>query len=217
MGLINSKLNKLVSELTSLNLVLRMATQKLDVEKFTGENDFHLWRLKMRALLVHLGIEEVVEDARNSKKISKIKDEDMQDAMDKAHSTIIMSLGDGVLREMGDQTTAADLWNKLKDLYTKKYLTKRLSTKKRLYIIQMEECSSLTNHIDAFNKIILDLKDINMKIEDEDKAIMLLSSFPPYSKLYRHPFIRKADLDNVKEALSSKESSKKSETKYGED
>ncbi|KAH9670142.1 hypothetical protein KPL70_016872 [Citrus sinensis] len=166
-----------------------MATQKLDVEKFTGENDFHLWRLKMRALLVHLGIEEVVEDARNSKKISKIKDEDMQDAMDKAHSNIIMSLGDGVLREMGDQTTAANLWKKLEDLYTKKSLTKRLSTKKRLYTIQMEECSSLTNHIDAFNKIILNLKDINMKIDDEDKTIMLLSSLPPYSKHFIDTFL----------------------------
>ena len=71
-----------------------MATQRLDVEKFTGENDFHLWRLKMRALLVHQGIEEVLEDSITSKKISKIKDEDMQEAMDKAHSTIILSLRD---------------------------------------------------------------------------------------------------------------------------
>ncbi|KAL9422742.1 hypothetical protein AB3S75_034927 [Citrus x aurantiifolia] len=51
-----------------------MATQKLDVEKFTGENDFHLWRLKMRALLVYQGIEEMLEDPRTSKKISKVKD-----------------------------------------------------------------------------------------------------------------------------------------------
>ena len=63
----------------------------------------------MRALLVHQGIEEVLEDSRTSKKISKIKDEDMQEAMDKAHSTIILSLGDGVLREVGDQTIAASL------------------------------------------------------------------------------------------------------------
>ena len=112
-----------------------MATLKLDVEKFTGENDFHLWRLKMRALLVHQGIEEVLEDLRTSKKISKVKDEDMHEAMDKAHSTIILSLGDGVLREVGDQTTAASLWKKLEDLYTKKSLTKRLSTKKRLYTL----------------------------------------------------------------------------------
>lgn len=86
-----------------------MGTQKLDVEKFTGENDFHLWSLKMRALLVHQGIEEVLEDSQSSKKPRKIKDEDLQDAMDKAHRTLIMSRGDGVSREVGDQTSAAGL------------------------------------------------------------------------------------------------------------
>ncbi|KAL9447166.1 hypothetical protein AB3S75_014774 [Citrus x aurantiifolia] len=183
-----------------------MATQRLDVEKFTGENDFHLWRLKMRALMVHQGIEEVLEDPRTSKKISKIKDEDMQEAMDKAHNTIIISLGDGVLREVGDQTTAAGLWKKLEDLYTKKSLTKRLSTKKMLYTLQMEEGSSLTTHIDAFDRIILDL-------EDKDKAIILLSLLPPS---YEHFFDtllygrQSLAMQDVKEALSSKESSKKS-------
>ena len=133
----------------------------------------------MRALLVYQGIEEVLEDLRTSKKISKVKDEDMQDTMDKAHSTIILSMGDEVLREVGDETTTAGLWKKLEDLYIKKSLTKRLSTKKMLYTLQMEEDSSLTTHIDSFNRIILDLEDINVKIEDEDKAIILLSSLPP--------------------------------------
>ena len=137
LGLITSKLNKLVSKLTSLNLVLRMATQKFDVEKFTGENYFHLWKLKMRALLVHLGIKKVMEDVKTWTKISKITDEDIQDAMDKAHNTIILSLGDSVLREIGDHTTAANLWKKLEDLYTKQSLTKRFSARKRLHVIKM--------------------------------------------------------------------------------
>lgn len=83
-------------------LALRMATQKLDVEKFTRENDFHLWRFKMRDLLVDQGIEEVLEDSQSSKKARKIKEEDLQDTMDKAHNTIILSLGGGVLREAGE-------------------------------------------------------------------------------------------------------------------
>ena len=31
------------------------------VEKFTGSNDFGLWRLKMRALLVHQGLETALK------------------------------------------------------------------------------------------------------------------------------------------------------------
>ena len=136
----------------------------------------------------------------------------MQDALDKAHSTLILSLGDGVLREVGDQTIVARLWKKLEDLYTKKSLTKRLCTKKRLYTLQMKEGGFLATHIDSFNKIILDFKDINVRLEDEDKTIILLSSLPPSYEhfvdtlLYRRQSISIAD---VKDPLSSKEVTKK--------
>ena len=37
-----------------------MGTAKLEVEKFTGSNDFGLWRMKMRALLVYQGLEDAL-------------------------------------------------------------------------------------------------------------------------------------------------------------
>lgn len=42
----------------------------------------------------------------------------------------------------------------------------------------MEEASSILYHIYALNKIILDLRDINVKIDDKDKAMILLCSLP---------------------------------------
>ena len=97
-------------------------------------------------------------------------------------------------------------------------MAKRLATKKKLYTLQMEEGSSITDHIDAFNKIILDLEDINVKIDDEDKAMILLCSLSSsYENLVdtlmygRQTFA----MGDVKEALSSKAAIKK-ETRDGE-
>lgn len=86
-----------------------MTISKFEVEKFTGENDFHLWRFKMKALLVHQGLEETLGEPRTGKKPSKLTDEELHNALDKAYSTLILSLGGGVLREVGDQTSVAGL------------------------------------------------------------------------------------------------------------
>ena len=61
----------------------------------------------------------------------------------------------------------------------KKSLTHKLFLKKRLYTFFMKENVSIQEHIDVFNKIILDLEGVeNIKICDEDKAFFLLSSLP---------------------------------------
>ncbi|KAH9686286.1 hypothetical protein KPL70_014312 [Citrus sinensis] len=172
----------------------------------------------MKALLVHQGLDEALAEVTSSKKSRKISEDDLPDVLDRAHSAIILSLGDGVLREVGGETTAAGLWKKLEHLYNKKSMVKRLPTKKKLYTLQMDEGSSISYHIDAFNKIILDFEDINVKIDDEDKAMIMLCSLPSsYEHLvdtlmYGRQFLSMVD---VKETLSSKAATKK-EASHGE-
>ena len=58
-----------------------MSTTKFEVEKFTGHNDFRLWRLKMKAILMQY----------------------------KAYSTLILNLSDRVLREVAKEDTTSGL------------------------------------------------------------------------------------------------------------
>ena len=57
-----------------------------------------------------------------------------------------------------------------------KLLTNKLYLKQKLYGLKMAESSDLSQHINVFNQIISDLKRIDVKFEDEDKALMLLNS-----------------------------------------
>lgn len=81
----------------------------MEIDKFTSENDFHLWRLKKGALLVHQGLDEAFKEAASSKKPKKVSDDDLPNIPDRAHSAIILSLGDGVLREVRGEKTATIL------------------------------------------------------------------------------------------------------------
>ncbi|PWA60486.1 UDP-glucuronosyl/UDP-glucosyltransferase [Artemisia annua] len=146
---------------------------RFDIEKFDGKNDFGLWQIKMRALMVQLGCDTALEtlpvDMEAGEKAALMK---------KAYSSLILCLGDGVLWEVTKETSAAGIWAKLTSLYMTKSLANRLYLKKKLYTFYMSPSTKLGDHIDEFNKLILDLENIDIEIEDEDQALMLLMSLP---------------------------------------
>ena len=42
-----------------------MSTGKFETEKFTGKNDFGLWRLKMKAVMMQHGLWEILKDGKD--------------------------------------------------------------------------------------------------------------------------------------------------------
>lgn len=44
-----------------------MATTRFDLEKFNGENDFYLWSLNMRTILIQQGHNAALEDDKDPK------------------------------------------------------------------------------------------------------------------------------------------------------
>lgn len=68
-----------------------------------------------------------------------------------------------------EEASFLSLWKKFESLYLNKSLANMLYLKKLLQTIHMEE-------VDEFNKIIIDLKNIDIKIKEEEYIILLLSS-----------------------------------------
>ena len=87
-----------------------MTTAKFEVEKFDGHNSFNLWVIKMRALLRQQGLAKVLERQEEKIGISAI-DEIVErgELEEKAHNIILLSLSDGVLREVVDKEITAGL------------------------------------------------------------------------------------------------------------
>jgi hypothetical protein len=123
-----------------------------------------------------------------------------------AQSAILLSLSDGVLRDVSDEETAARLWKKLENLYMKKSLTNRSYLKQQLYNLKMKEGMPLCDHLDDINRIILDLKNIDTKVDDEDQALILLCSLRDLFDNFVNSMLYSRDtisLTNVKSALNS--------------
>ena len=84
-----------------------MASTKFEVDKIMGENNFSLWRIKMKALLVHQGLAAAISREELAAMIDTSKAASIQE---KAHSAILLCLSDEVLREVSEYTTAVKVW-----------------------------------------------------------------------------------------------------------
>nr|GFA06100.1 zinc finger, CCHC-type [Tanacetum cinerariifolium] len=97
------------------------------------------------------------------------------DVYKKAQSALLLCLDNKVLREVNKDDSAARVWLKLETLYMTKSLASKLYLKKKLFTFYMHSGKKLSEHIDEFNKLISDLANIDIDIDDEDQALMLLT------------------------------------------
>ncbi|KAJ1383625.1 gag-polypeptide of LTR copia-type [Sesbania bispinosa] len=84
-----------------------------------------------------------------------------------------------VLYEVVEQETTFGLWLKLEKLFMKKSICYKLLLKRRIFGLRMKEGTPLKDHLDELILILIKLRDIDIKMEDEDVAMILLSFLPP--------------------------------------
>ncbi|KAL5557874.1 hypothetical protein UlMin_034085 [Ulmus minor] len=100
-------------------------------------------------MLAHLG--NLGLDLALGKEFPESMDEEKKkEVLKKAYNTLILSLSDKV----------------------------RLHLKANFFTWKMKEGRDLQGHIDDFNKLVMDLENIGVEYEDEDKALVLLYSLP---------------------------------------
>ncbi|PKI75272.1 hypothetical protein CRG98_004312 [Punica granatum] len=158
---------------------------KFELEKFDGSNDFELWKIKMKALLVKHALEGALKGVK--KLHVDLSPAERKTMMLKTLSVIQLSLSN------------------------KRSLTSELYLKHRLYQLKMSLRTSIGDHVDLFNQIMMDIANVKVKIEDKDWALLLLYSLPEAyefvdTMLYGRTSII---LEVVKASLNLKELQKK--------
>ncbi|GJV24696.1 zinc knuckle CX2CX4HX4C containing protein [Tanacetum coccineum] len=189
---------------------------KFNAEKFNGSNYFGLRRVKMRCLLIQHGSEAALDPIpgtmTDADKTTALK----TDVYNKAHSALLLFLDNKVLREANKKDSAAGVWLKMETLYMTKSLANKLCLKKKLFTFYMHSGKKLSEHIDEFNKLIGELANIDVDIDDEDQALMLLTSLPSsYDNFVKTLLYGRESLtlEDVLSSLNSRELKKRIDVK----
>nr|GEW12052.1 retrovirus-related Pol polyprotein from transposon TNT 1-94 [Tanacetum cinerariifolium] len=137
-----------------------------------------------------------------------MSDEDWLELDEKALATIQLFLTREVLREVIHETTAASLWLKLESLYMTNSLANKLRLKDRLYTFRMKPGTSVQDHLDE-NTILIDLENLDVDIDNEDKVVLLVISLPASYKHFTQIMLygnrKTLSFDDVKSVVLSKQ------------
>jgi len=100
-----------------------------------------------------------------------------------ACATIRLCLSDQIMYHVMEESSPKTIWDKLAEQFMSKTLTQKLYLKQKLFGLKMQEGSNLAEHINVFNQLLADLVKVEVKVDDEDRAIILLCSLP---RSYEH-------------------------------
>lgn len=146
---------------------------KVKIEKFDGR-DFSFWKMQ---------IEDYLYQKKLYQPLSGVKPDDMKqeewNLLDRqALGVIRLTLAKNVAFNIVNEKTTAGLMKALSDMYEKPSAANKVYLMRRLFNLKMGEGISVTDHINEFNTILAQLESVQIKFEDEVKALILLSSLP---------------------------------------
>lgn len=165
----------------------------ISIEPFNDRDDFTLWQQRVKILLTWEGTikvlkmktcrtKKMIDDewvtVREKDKPGKMSKEKCEDLKDMATRIILLCLANNTLWEVLGLTDPVDIWDKLESRYKSKLLTIRLYLKKRLFGLQMMKETDFNQHLNEFNKITIEFASLKVKIEAEDKTLLLLALLP---------------------------------------
>ncbi|KAH0776700.1 hypothetical protein KY290_008111 [Solanum tuberosum] len=151
-----------------------MSSMKLEIDRFSGHNNFNSWKIQMMALLRREGSIHAID----GKYPDKISDSDKENIEGDALSVIQLSLVPNVLCEVSTsaEETAKELWKRQEGLYQDRSVTTRMLLQWRLHTFKTESGTLLQDHLDAFNKLVMDLQTAGIKKVEKTLACALIFS-----------------------------------------
>ena len=96
-----------------------------------------------------------------------------------AYGLIRSCLTQDIKYQVLHETSARQLWEILEKKYLTKRVESRLQLKSKLYSFQIQRGCSINKHLNRYTKLLTDLVNVDVEIDEEDKDCLLYTSPSP--------------------------------------
>ncbi|KAL0290776.1 UNVERIFIED_CONTAM: Retrovirus-related Pol polyprotein from transposon TNT 1-94 [Sesamum angustifolium] len=123
-------------------------------------------------------IQQKVFKSIDGKYAENVSDDKKRDNDEYAYSSIILNLSDSVIRKVGKQNSAKELWDRLEELFTETSLPSKLFLLEKFFRYKLDMSKNIDENIDEFTKLVQDIKLTGDKNIDDYTPIVLLNAIP---------------------------------------
>ena len=143
--------------------------------KLTATN-YTLWRPRMEDLLNYKDLFDPIE--MEGKNPDPTKEGEWKKLNKKVIGQIRQWIDHSVFHHVAQEIDAYALWKKLEDMYQAKTARNKALLMRRLVNLKLRGGTSVAEHTSEFQSLVNQLYTVELKLGDEEQALLLLSSLP---------------------------------------
>lgn len=156
-----------------------METTKVLLKPLNGSN-YATWKVQCRMALIKEGLWNIVN---GTEEVSDDGNADQRSKFalrkGKALATILLAIEPSILYLLGPEPDDPKVvWKMLADQFQKKTWANKLSLRRRLYAVKLNEGQSIQKNIKTMTEIFDELAIIGDPLDEENKVVHLLASLP---------------------------------------
>jgi len=151
------------------------------IELLDKEN-YDTWKIQMEALLIKNDLLGYVDGTIVKPEIA---DADWKKSDKKAKSDIILSISPSEIKNTKGCGTSKELWTKLEGFYQSKGPARKATLLKQLILVKIAEGDDVREHLGRFFDAVDKLADMEVAINDDLLAILLLYTLPTSYENFR--------------------------------
>jgi len=150
--------------------------------KLTCAADYMRWRRRVYAYIRRQDVELLCFEDEPVQASSAIKKKWLQ-AMIKANTSIILSLGSGPLAQLSnlvdnDDRNAKELWEAIARLYTTSNTQILINLQSELDQLRFKDGENWEKHVEKFNEVLGKLASYDSPVAEDEKASKLIKTLP---------------------------------------